>query len=119
MKNKVGRTIVPTSALKPLIQDWLDRSGYDSRYSLGFNDTEHGFKMGGLDVLSVESGVSIRKLSGIMTGREENVLFDTADRLLCAMQRTSEWHLSLAPYYQDEIETATYERHLVDDQVAA
>lgn len=115
-----GKVVVPCDALAPLIREWAKRNGYpvDRTENAGWEND----KMGALGALAFQSGVSVRKIGGIMSPGSrlsDNVTFDTADRLLCAMHMTSEWHHSLKEYYQDEIETAPYERHLVETEVAA
>ena len=130
MKNNVGKTVVPVAAIRPLIEEWEKRQISHEPASTGFGRKGVEYQWDTpLCRLARESGVPRRRIYGIMTGKlvggkqrpdgtayygQENISFDTADKLLCAMDMTSAWHVELRDYYQDEIETATYERHLVD-----
>ena len=117
MKNKIGKSIVPCDALAPLIREWLTRNGYSIEPKWCEND-----QCGGLAALSFSSKVPTRRLTAILNEASRdsvNVSFDVADRLLCAMHMVGEWHHSLKEYYQDEIEVAPYEKHLVETEVAA
>lgn len=106
VKNKVGKSVVPCAVLRPLVEAWLSRAGYvaEERYKTDFAS--------GLDVLAQETGIARRRLWHIMNV-DENVTFDTADKLLCMMGMNSEWHSSLAEFY-GPLEVAPYERHFVD-----
>ena len=112
VKNQ-GRSVVPCAALKPLIEDWLDRWGYNKECRQGDTQLTSGY-----DALVFQSGVPRRRIWQIMKA-EGNTSFDTADKLLTAMHMVSAWHVELAEYYQDPLEVATYERHLVGNGLEA
>ena len=117
MRNRFGKSVVPMSALRPLMEEWLARQTTD----------ETSGKLGGslyrdtaIVKLARESGMDRRRITGILRGttrEQENVSFDTADRLLCAMQMNAEWHIRLAEFY-DDIDVAPYERCFADEAAA-
>src|SRR5437868_6479274 len=103
-----GRVVVPMSALRPLLAAWSSRNTTEC-------STEWKTENKGIGRLAKESGVPERRISGILNDsmpQQVNVSFDTADKLLTAMQMNSEWHVSLAEYYV-ELEVAPYERDRV------
>jgi hypothetical protein len=111
MKNKHGHTVVPTDLVAPLIREWAQRNGYET-------GSQHGFiedVTGAITALSFRSGVSIRRISDILSDRENSqqyASFDTVDKILVAMGMPGEWHHSLKDHY-GPLEAAPYERHLV------
>ena len=112
---------VPMVALEPIIRDWCKRSGY----ALGHEATGENSLPSGQEVLSQLSGVSVRRIWSILGGAcrdtktnrkgvkklyvPTHVSFDTADRLLCAMDMVSVWHNELAEWY-GPIRVAGYEK---------
>lgn len=97
---------VPMSALAPLIRDWCRRSGY----ALGQEATGQNSLNSGQEILAGLSGISARLISRILVGGSADnrkkcrgiytsVNFDTADRLLCAMDRVEAWHFELKEWY--------------------
>ena len=120
MKNRFGKSVVPISALRPLIEEWLAKQERESE-DLGWD------RFCTPEIrLAQDAGVHRRKINGILNGNlrakpgvsQDNVSFDMADKLLCAMGMNAEWHIRLAEYY-DEIDVAPYERHLTEEELAA
>ena len=96
---------IPIAELRPLIAEWMEKAGED----------------GQIKILAARSGVTERRISGIVNntlprssrstgGYATTVGFDTADRLLGAMGMVNEWHERLEQYYEQPIEIAPYER---------
>ena len=88
-------TKVPMGRLSPLIQTWLKRPGNSRR------------------ILSELSGVPERRIYCILKGYDpqtkrgkkyqfSNVEFETAEKLLLAMDMQEEWYLSLVDIYEAE-----------------
>lgn len=103
--NRTHRWLLPITELQPLIAEWMQKAGDD----------------GEVRILAQRSGVSERRISGIINGNLPGgskasgyatvIGFDTADRLLVAMGMVTEWHGRLADYYENQsIEIAPYER---------
>jgi hypothetical protein len=116
------------SVLEPIIRDWCKRSGY----ALGDDATGENSLPSGQVVLSGLSGVSGRRIWAILSGGcydrshgnphfTDRVSFDTADRLLCAMDRVEAWHHELKEWY-GPVRVAGYEKDFlqpVPDGMAA
>lgn len=83
---------IPSAPLAEIIEGWaMDRAD---------DFMEHGFvKEIGSKILAKESGISARTIHRIRTGEHKQVEFNTADKLLCAMELVHEWRGRLAPYY--------------------
>lgn len=105
------RDTVPMYVLEPIIRDWFKRNGYviDCK-ERNYQDND---KAGGVQTLSEMSGVSTRRIGAILAGGYNsdngNVEFDTADKLLCAMNRVEAWQHELKPWY-GPLRVAHYER---------
>ena len=104
------------SVLEPIIRDWCKRSGY----GLGKDAMGSNAVCSGQESLSELSGVSIKRIRAILAGGchdrshgkphfSTRVSFDTADRLLCAMDQVSAWQHELAEWY-GPIRVAGYEK---------
>jgi hypothetical protein len=91
---------VPTDLLRPVIRNYLD--AYEANQPLrqtGRTGTPQA--AGAREVLCVEAGVKPRLLYRILSGESKHTRFDTADRLLCAMNLVWMWHVPpLADVYQ-------------------
>jgi plasmid maintenance system antidote protein VapI len=77
--------LVPTSRVAPLLRDWLDAREERTQRTL-----------------AAATGVPERRIYAILTGEQESVQFHTADRLLCGIGATEQWHLALADVYESE-----------------
>lgn len=106
------RDTVPMYALEPIIRDWCKRNDYTigNQGSTGFG---HLVMASGVQTLAADSGVSVRRITAILAGGYSNdtgnVAFDTADKLLCAMNRVEAWQHELKPWY-GPLRVAHYER---------
>lgn len=108
MINRQGKHVIPNEALKPLIEKWMARNEFWAENYMGW------IREKGVTRLSEMSDVPQRKIHAIITGnsitntkkgktyKAISVSFEVADRLLCAMDMTEEWFLSLAEHYSDE-----------------
>jgi hypothetical protein len=83
-------SLVPTERIAPLLRRWLDEDDDRTRRTL-----------------AAASHVPERRIYAILSGEQESVRFDTADRLLCGMRLVHEWHLSLADLYEQVVPPAT------------
>lgn len=105
------RWVIPHAELRPLILEWAKRNEYEQKPTW-----THGLH-GEPDMVTLpmalhhRSGVSTRRIRGIVNNSldSETVSFDTADKLLCAMDMQAEWHGRLAEYYAEPIEVSLAE----------
>jgi hypothetical protein len=96
------RAIVPMAVLAELIEEWLLANQMVA--SGGGFQPDVDQSGGQVAELCKRVGISQRRLYTIRRGFEgtrKHVTLQVADRLVCAMDKTEEWHLRLAPYYAD------------------
>ena len=120
MRNKIGRSVVPIDAIRPLMEEWMSRQETDVAYGSENRNDGMLFRDTPVQKLARETGLPVRKITGILRGTllgQKNIDFDTADKLLCGMQMNAEWHIRLAEFY-DDIDVASYERHLCVERAA-
>jgi hypothetical protein len=81
--------------LAPLLDAWIERyeasKGYDPNRDRGTNNLRQGSQvgmvkpLGGVECLTIQSGVGARRIWGIRTGKQKMVTLEIADKLLTAM----------------------------------
>lgn len=75
--------MISTERLLPLLRPWVERHS--------------------IAALALESGVSGRQVTRILRGTVPFIRFETADALLCAVDRVDAWHGELADLYYGSV----------------
>ena len=100
---------IPSKELQPLFETWKRR--YGITYPLYGSETVRHDISGSIrpllpsteisheKVLAARTGLPLKEIQGILNGNTEFVSFDTADKLLSAMDMPDAWFNELAPWY--------------------
>jgi hypothetical protein len=111
VKNSNNAWVIPAAEIRPLIMEWGMRNNYKTKASWLHLPCGEPDEVTLQAALSFRSGVPMRRISGILNDSNgyANLSFDTADRLLCAMDMVDEWQGRLASYYAEPIEVSRRE----------
>lgn len=99
---------IPTSIIRDIISDW--KRDYGPTYPLyGPNTVRHDIsgsirpllsstEISHTRILAEHSGISVRKVTRIISGEQEVIKREEAEKLLDAMDMGLEWYLRLDDY---------------------
>lgn len=106
-----GYWVIPHAELRPLLLEWGKRNGYEQKSTWIHGSSGAPDSVTLQAAISFRSGVPQRRVAGILndTLGTPYVRFDTADKLLCAIDMQAEWHGRLAEYYAEPIEVSLAE----------
>lgn len=125
--NPDWKPLIPMRLIAPIIEEWAARNRMTTIVE-GYFGAEHDQLGGELEALAERSGVTIRRISDIRRGfstnrsragkapgrhtiKGYNTSFQTADKLLCAMDRVQHWHHGELKKLYKDIPVASWEKH--------
>ena len=101
--------MVPCQPLSDLMRRWAKERNLDRENPMDFKNNRSWEK-----TLCKKTGIHRRKLYAILSGEQKHIQFNTADKLLCAMDMNHMWHQEPLSKYYGPIEVSRHERNRKD-----